>query len=122
MFLLRYKHITLGLISAFVILLFYHVSREGEIAEERVVQMTGNKHHEYVHGRKMGKLKRILYWNDFYGSKNFGFCCGRGPYLKHNCPNSQCYTSKDRREDLESFDAIVFHSRSLNRHDIPQVR
>ena len=25
------------------------------------------------------KLKRILYWNEFYGSKKYGFCCGRGP-------------------------------------------
>ena len=31
--------------------------------------------------RSGSKLKRILYWNDYYGSKNFGFCCGRGPYL-----------------------------------------
>merc|ERR1711923_194134 len=68
------------------------------------------------------KLKRILYWNDYYGSKNFGFCCGRGPYLKNNCHNSHCYTSKDRREDLKTFDAIVFHGRSLNHNDIPGTR
>ena len=68
------------------------------------------------------KLKRILYWNDYYGSKNFGFCCGRGPYIKHKCPTSLCYTSKDRREDLKSYDAIVFHGRSLNPHDLPEVR
>ena len=72
--------------------------------------------------RSGSKLKRILYWNDYYGSKNFGFCCGRGPYLKNNCPNSHCYTSKDRREDLETFDAIVFHGRSLNYNDIPGTR
>ena len=32
---------------------------------------------------KKGKLRYILYWNDFYGSKNFGFCCGRSPYKKY---------------------------------------
>ena len=68
------------------------------------------------------KIKRILYWNDYYGSKNFGFCCGRGPYIKHKCPTSLCYTSKDRSEDLKTFDAIVFHSRSLNSQDLPAVR
>ena len=68
------------------------------------------------------QIKRILYWNDYYGSKNFGFCCGRGPYIKHKCPTSLCYTSKDRSQDLKTFDAIVFHGRSLNPQDLPAVR
>ena len=68
------------------------------------------------------KLKRILYWNDYYGSRNFGFCCGRNPYLKYYCENTNCYTSKDRTGDLSSFDAIVFHGRSLNINDIPKKR
>jgi hypothetical protein len=36
------------------------------------------------------KPKRILYWNDFYGSRNFGFCCGKRPYLLAGCKNTNC--------------------------------
>ncbi len=31
-------------------------------------------------------------------------------------------TSKSREEDLETFDAIVFHQRALAKHDLPQQR
>ncbi len=34
--------------------------------------------------------KRILYWNDFYGSRNFGFCCGSRPYKVNGCRNTNC--------------------------------
>ena len=123
MYFLRHKHLILIFISSIVILLFYYVSLDSDSVNENVIDITGVEHeHVGSVGKRRSKLKRILYWNDFYGSKNFGFCCGRGPYLKHNCPNSQCYTSKDRREDLKSFDAIVFHSRSLNSKDIPKIR
>jgi len=67
-------------------------------------------------------LKRILYWNELYGSKNYGFCCGRGPYKKFKCTNDACYTSKDRTDDLSTFDAIVFHGRNLNKDDLPPTR
>ncbi len=36
------------------------------------------------------KSKRILYWNDFYGSRNFGFCCGSRPYKVNGCRNTNC--------------------------------
>lgn len=66
--------------------------------------------------------KRILYWNDFYGSRNFGFCCGSRPYVVAGCGNTNCQTSKSREEELESFDAIVFHQRALDKDDLPQKR
>ena len=65
------------------------------------------------------QLKRILYWN---ASKNFHFCCGHGPYKKHKCPESLCHISIDRQENLENFDAIIFHGRFLDPQDIPAVR
>jgi hypothetical protein len=68
------------------------------------------------------QLKRILYWNELYGSKNYGFCCGRGPYKKYKCAHDACYTSKDRTDDLSTFDAIVFHGRNLNKNDLPTKR
>ncbi len=39
---------------------------------------------------KKEKPKRILYWNDFYGSRNFGFCCGSRPYKVNGCRNTNC--------------------------------
>ena len=131
----RHRPLTwaLGLAVVTVVFLYYGNSRDNDNTTTsgvmEGVQLTTDigdqqkKVHKSKHLISSGsKLKRILYWNDYYGSKNFGFCCGRGPYLKNNCPNSHCYTSKDRREDLETFDAIVFHGRSLNYNDIPEKR
>ena len=73
-------------------------------------------------GKVSHNLRRILYWNDFYGSKNFGFCCGRGPYLKYNCQCNACFTSKDRNTNISSYDVIVFHGREINKVDVPKIR
>ena len=67
-------------------------------------------------------LKRILYWSELYCSKKYGFCCGRGRYKKFKCANDACYTSKDRTDDLSTFDAILFHGRHLNKDDLPIKR
>ena len=69
--------------------------------------------------QKPKKLKRILYWN---AQEKFGFCCGRGPYKKHKCATSLCHISTDKHENLENFDAIIFHGRFLDPQDIPAVR
>ena len=89
---------------------------------QQSVRETKNNRKTHHQTSRNKKLLRILYWNDYYGSRGFGFCCGRGPYIKNKCKNSQCFTSKDRSEDVETFDAIVFHGRDLNITDIPQKR
>ncbi|XP_023326749.1 alpha-(1,3)-fucosyltransferase C [Eurytemora carolleeae] len=76
-------------------------------------------------GKKAGKKdlpKRILFWNDFYGSRNYGFCCGRNPFRKAKCPVWNCQTTKFRNESLETIDAIVFHQRKLKTDDLPAKR
>ena len=110
----RHKHLIVN--SGFLVITLVYIFHDpgGEPGQDIRVNE--------ISGKVSQKLKRILYWNDYYGSKNFGFCCGRGPYIKHKCPTSLCYTSKDRREDLKSFDAIVFHGRSLNPRDLPAER
>ena len=40
--------------------------------------------------------KYILYWNEAYGSTDYGFCCGRDPYEKYNCPVKNCYATDNR--------------------------
>ena len=72
--------------------------------------------------RVRAEKKTILYWNDFYGSRNFGFCCGRSPYVKHDCSCTNCFTSKDRSDNISSFDVIVFHGREIRKSDIPKTR
>jgi hypothetical protein len=80
------------------------------------------KSNEKQKSKSKPELKHILYWNEMYGSKNYGFCCGRGPYKKYKCAHDACYTSKDRTDDLSTFDAIVFHGRNLDKDDLPTKR
>ena len=136
---LRTKYFLIVIVVLVTVLSYFSLTRdEASINSNEVVQDKLDDNHErkddssvssnrdhIQHKRKKHKprkVKRILYWNDYYGSRNFGFCCGRGPYIKNQCSNTDCSTSKDRSEDLESFDAIVFHGRSLNYKDIPARR
>ena len=42
------------------------------------------------------KLKTILYWNEAYGSTQYGFCCGQDPFLEFQCPYTNCYATDNR--------------------------
>jgi len=72
--------------------------------------------------KKKIKPKRILFWNDFYGSKNFGFCCGSNPFKKAGCLVHNCQTTKSRNESLADIDAVVFHQRTIDKGDLPAHR
>ena len=67
-------------------------------------------------------MKYILFWNEAYGSTRYGFCCGEKPFL--NCPVKNCYVTDDREflNNVDQFDAIQFHQRSMNANDLPQNR
>lgn len=41
-------------------------------------------------------LKTILYWNEAYGSTQYGFCCGQDPYREFQCPYTNCYVTDNR--------------------------
>ena len=74
--------------------------------------------------KEAAKTKHILYWNSAYGSRQYGFCCGRDPFLSHGCPINDC-TATDNRSalmDVAAFDAILFHLRNLNENDLPDRR
>ena len=104
------------------------VSLQQEETKQIIIQKDDLQENKKLKSNKKEKsksnpqLKRILYWNELYGSKNYGFCCGRGPYKKYKCAHDACYTSKDRTDDLSTFDAIVFHGRNLNKNDLPTKR
>ncbi|XP_064093213.1 alpha-(1,3)-fucosyltransferase C-like [Macrobrachium nipponense] len=58
-------------------------------------------------------LKKILFWNDFFGDKSQGFGFGRDPFVKSGCRISTCFTTANRSLfSLEEVDAVVWHVRS----------
>ncbi|XP_042232480.1 alpha-(1,3)-fucosyltransferase C-like isoform X2 [Homarus americanus] len=68
------------------------------------------------------QLKKILFWNDGYSSKHFGFGFGREPFLRAGCRVNTCFTTGDRsRFPLKEIDALVWHFRSNDR-SLPTVR
>lgn len=76
-------------------------------------------------GDSRAKTKYILYWNSAYGSRQYGFCCGRDPFEESSCPVSDCYAT-DNRSLLaggpSAFDAVLFHQREMSTTDLPESR
>ena len=70
------------------------------------------------------KLKTILYWNEAYGSTEYGFCCGQKPYYEFECPIQNCFVTNNRThlKSIDEYDAILFHQRSLREDDLPNKR
>lgn len=65
--------------------------------------------------------KRLLFWNEAYGTKNFDIGLGKDVFRKAGCPVWQCESS-DNRSNPDSYDAIVFHQRSWVISDLPKKR
>ncbi len=81
---------------------------------------------EDKHSRKVAKenkerRRRILYWNDFYGSRNFGFCCGTRPYVVAGCGNTNCQVRQCRagytNSQVRKFSAL--HGSQLWENQLP---
>ncbi|KAI9559150.1 hypothetical protein GHT06_015939 [Daphnia sinensis] len=70
---------------------------------------------------KKPKFKRIVFWNEAYGNKEYGVGFGRDALRKFGCPVWQCETT-DNRTDIHTSDAIVFHLRSWTKSDLPERR
>ncbi|KAF2360504.1 Fucosyltransferase N-terminal [Trinorchestia longiramus] len=67
-------------------------------------------------------LKKILYWNEFYGSKDFDFGIGQEPFRSAGCPVSSCYATYNKTLfPLEDIDAIIWHGRSKHK-SLPPIR
>ena len=72
---------------------------------------------------KVPGTKYILFWNEAYGSTKYGFCCGKEPFSI--CPDiKDCYVTDNRSllHNVNQFDAIQFHQRSISKHDLPKNR
>uniref|UniRef100_A0A2P2HYD0 Fucosyltransferase n=2 Tax=Hirondellea gigas TaxID=1518452 RepID=A0A2P2HYD0_9CRUS len=67
-------------------------------------------------------LKKILFWNDAYGDKNFFFGSGQEPFLKANCRVNSCYATGNRTLfHTDELDAVIWHLRA-NDKSFPRKR
>ncbi|XP_015127329.1 alpha-(1,3)-fucosyltransferase C isoform X2 [Diachasma alloeum] len=69
------------------------------------------------------RLKTILYWNTMYAEKHRHFMFGTGDVFR-GCPVPHCYGTPDRKwlNNLEDYDAILFHGIEMNTGDLPTGR
>jgi ferredoxin-like protein FixX len=66
-------------------------------------------------------LKKILFWNLFYGDDSFYYSLGkRGPFIMNSCPVTNCETISDKSR-LNEADLVVV-SMTDSMHDIPYKR
>ena len=67
-------------------------------------------------------MKTILFWNEAYGSKNYGVCCGNEPFQE--CKVKNCYFTDDKNylDSVDKYDLIQFHQRSTYSNDLPKKR
>ena len=63
---------------------------------------------------EFSNLKKILYFNTFFGIEDFFFGYGHDIFL--GCEVSNCYATKNRGllSNINKFDAIIFHTFEFN--------
>ncbi len=66
-------------------------------------------------------MKLILYWNTFFGLKDFTFGFGQQPLIKAQCPVTSCSFTDDRSLFNQS-DVILFSFQNLSDLDLPPYR
>ncbi len=76
-----------------------------------------NNQHENV----LPVLKTILYWDSFFGKKDFTFGFGQQPFVNAKCPTATCYATDDRSLFNES-DVVIFSIQGMNLTDLPTCR
>ena len=68
--------------------------------------------------------KKILYYNNYFHLKHWRFGVGNEPFVSNNCPEQNCFVTRDRNllTSFTDFDAVLFHARDFNFHNVLQVR
>lgn len=64
------------------------------------------------------KVKRILFWNTFFETRNYEIQLGRKAFVEARCPVQNCVLTDDRNQ-LGSSDAILFHVFDFDQADLP---
>jgi alpha-1,3-fucosyltransferase len=67
---------------------------------------------------KRKKLKRILYWTEYFGTKDYPFKLGDKTFKEAGCRVSNCQLTDDRNL-LNSSDAVIFHINDFDDRDLP---
>lgn len=67
------------------------------------------------------RIKRILFWNLYFESRNYEFGLGQKPFIEAGCRVTNCLTTDDRNL-LNASDALLFHANDFDEIDLPQFR
>ena len=88
----------------------YYATFDG-VRYPRHVPLYHNRSIDFACLNADGQVKKILYWNGFFGDKSFEYGLGvKQPFVANNCPVTNCETFYDRQRIAES-DLILVHMR-----------
>ncbi|XP_047739532.1 alpha-(1,3)-fucosyltransferase C [Hyalella azteca] len=94
----------------------------GEKPVDQISKINGPLEKGDFLGPKFKNFKKILYWNEVFGAKDFWLGLGQEPFIEAGCRVTECYATHDRRLlPAERADAIMWHLRS-NDKSLPEVR
>ena len=57
-------------------------------------------------------LKYILFWNEAYGEKTYGWSHGREQFIKSGCEEDRCYATDNRGLNVVSFGNLILQSKT----------
>ncbi|KAA0189923.1 hypothetical protein HAZT_HAZT001146 [Hyalella azteca] len=85
----------------------------GEKPVDQISKINGPLEKGDFLGPKFKNFKKILYWNEVFGAKDFWLGLGQEPFIEAGCRVTECYATHDRRLlPAERADAIMWHLRS----------
>ena len=88
----------------------YYADIDGE-RYPKYISLYRNKTFDYTCINKSSNMKKILYWNSFFGDNSYGYGLGQiEPFKKMNCPITNCEAIFDNSRINEA-DMILVHMR-----------
>ena len=88
----------------------YYAEIDG-VRYPQYISLYRNKFFDYNCINKSSNLKKILYWNPFFGDKTYGFGLGQiEPFKRMNCPITNCEAIFDKTRTNEA-DLVIVHMR-----------
>lgn len=70
---------------------------------------------------KRRDMKRILFWNLYFESRNYEIGLGQKFFVEAGCRFTNCLTTDDRNF-MNASDAILFHANDFDEIDLPDIR
>lgn len=120
----RYRYCLVVLVIAAFILVMSKFKVNPNVAEPKYIKdfATWNESYYKVSSKsvKSSQVKIIMVWTKFFGSFFFP-----NNLTDLHCPSlllGTCFINRDKKGDPKEADAIVFHVRNVNPHDLPPER